>query len=41
MSLVFDEYGKPFIIIRDQDKKTRLSGIAAQKVSGLSMILDH
>jgi len=31
MSLVFDEYGKPFIIIRDQDKKTRLTGIAAHK----------
>ena len=32
MSLAFDEYGRPFIIIRDQEKKTRLKGIDAQKV---------
>ena len=31
-SLVFDEYGRPYIIIRDQDQKTRLKGIDAQKV---------
>lgn len=30
-SLAFDEYGRPFIIIRDQDKKTRLTGIEAHK----------
>ncbi|KAI8495567.1 PREDICTED: T-complex protein 1 subunit epsilon-like [Branchiostoma belcheri] len=30
-SLAFDEYGRPFIILRDQDKKTRLTGIQAQK----------
>uniref|UniRef100_A0A8C4WZH5 Chaperonin containing TCP1, subunit 5 (epsilon) n=1 Tax=Eptatretus burgeri TaxID=7764 RepID=A0A8C4WZH5_EPTBU len=29
--LVFDEYGKPFIILKDQDKKTRLTGIEALK----------
>ena len=30
--LTFDEYGRPFIVIRDQEKKARLQGIAAQKV---------
>jgi len=30
-SLAFDEYGRPFIVIRDQDKKARLSGLQAQK----------
>lgn len=32
-TLAFDEYGRPFIIIKDQDKKTRLSGIDALKVT--------
>ena len=32
MSLVFDEYGKPFIIIRDQGSQKRLTGLDAQKV---------
>jgi hypothetical protein len=27
-----DEYGRPFIILREQQKKSRLSGIEAQKV---------
>ena len=31
-TLAFDEYGRPFIIIRDQDRKARLSGIEAHKV---------
>lgn len=26
MSLVFDEYGRPFIIVREQDKKSRKKG---------------
>lgn len=30
-SLAFDEYGRPFIIIRDQEGKSRLSGIDAHK----------
>ncbi|CAL8292873.1 unnamed protein product [Lota lota] len=30
-TLAFDEYGRPFIIIKDQDKKTRLSGLDALK----------
>lgn len=31
MSLAFDEYGRPFLIIKEQDAKTRLSGIEALK----------
>ena len=31
-ALAFDEYGRPFIIIKDQDTKTRLSGLDALKV---------
>eukprot|EP01099_Mayorella_cantabrigiensis_P002689 TRINITY_DN2182_c0_g1_i1.p1 TRINITY_DN2182_c0_g1~~TRINITY_DN2182_c0_g1_i1.p1 ORF type:complete len:536 (-),score=157.76 TRINITY_DN2182_c0_g1_i1:107-1714(-) len=31
MSLAFDEYGRPFIIIREQGKKERIHGIEAQK----------
>lgn len=27
-----DEYGRPFIILREQQKKSRVSGIEAQKV---------
>jgi T-complex protein 1 subunit epsilon len=30
-TIAFDEYGRPFIIIRDQDSKQRLSGIDAHK----------
>ncbi len=30
-SIAFDEYGRPFIILRDQDTKQRLSGIEAHK----------
>jgi len=29
--LTFDEYGRPFIVIRDQEKKARLKGLDAQK----------
>lgn len=29
--ITFDEYGRPFIVIRDQDKKARLKGLDAQK----------
>jgi len=31
-SLAFDEYGRPFLILRDQDKQKRISGIEAHKV---------
>jgi hypothetical protein len=27
-----DEYGRPFIIVREQEKKQRISGIEAHKV---------
>ena len=30
-SIAFDEYGRPFIILRDQDKQKRLTGLEAQK----------
>lgn len=30
-SIAFDEYGRPFIIMRDQESKQRLSGIEAHK----------
>lgn len=30
-ALAFDEYGRPFIIIKDQENKTRLTGIEAHK----------
>jgi T-complex protein 1 subunit epsilon len=33
MSLAFDEYGRPFLIVREQQAKGRLKGLAAQKVS--------
>ena len=33
MSLVFDEYGRPFIIIRDGEEKSRMKGLQAQKVT--------
>lgn len=32
MSLTFDEHGRPFLIVREQEKKQRLSGIDAHKV---------
>lgn len=31
-SIAFDEYGRPFIILRDQDRQKRLTGIDALKV---------
>lgn len=36
--LTFDEFGRPFIIIRDQEKKKRLTGIQAHKVSGYEIV---
>ena len=29
--LAFDEFGRPFIIVQDQESKQRLSGIEAHK----------
>jgi T-complex protein 1 subunit epsilon len=31
MSLVYDDYGRPYIIIREQDTKARLKGLDAHK----------
>jgi hypothetical protein len=31
-TLAFDEYGRPFIIIRDQQNQKRLTGVDALKV---------
>jgi len=31
MSLVFDEMGRPFVIIREQAEKARVQGLEAQK----------
>jgi len=36
MSLAFDEYGRPFIIVKEGEKKGRLKGIAAQKANILA-----
>ncbi|KAG8493083.1 hypothetical protein CXB51_010414 [Gossypium anomalum] len=33
MALAFDEYGRPFIILKEQEQKTRLSGLEAQKAN--------
>jgi T-complex protein 1 subunit epsilon len=33
MSLVFDEYGRPFIILREQGKKSRVKGVGATKAN--------
>jgi T-complex protein 1 subunit epsilon len=32
-TLAFDEYGRPFIILKDQENQSRLVGIEAIKVS--------
>ena len=32
MSLAFDEYGRPFIVIREQERKKRTKGLEAHKV---------
>lgn len=33
MALAFDEFGRPFIILREQERKTRLRGLDAQKAN--------
>jgi len=35
MSLAFDENGRPFIILREQEKKKRTKGLEAHKVGVL------
>ena len=36
--IAFDEYGKPFIIMRDEDKQDRLTGLDAHKVMLLLLL---
>lgn len=36
MSLAFDEYGRPFILVREQEQKERLKGLEAQKANILA-----
>lgn len=36
MSLIFDEYGRPFIILREQQQRARIKGIDAQKANILA-----
>lgn len=36
MSLTFDEYGRPYIIVREQGAKSRLKGLEAQKANILA-----
>eukprot|EP00249_Psilotum_nudum_P008751 c21487_g1_i1 orf=361-1968(-) len=33
MALAFDEFGRPFIILREQEQKTRVRGLEAQKAN--------
>jgi len=41
MSLAFDEFGRPFIIIREQERKRRTKGMEAHKVSSISFTPPH
>ncbi len=43
MNLAFDEYGRPFIIIREQQAKERVKGIEATKVLSfyVAIYMDH
>jgi T-complex protein 1 subunit epsilon len=41
MSLAFDEFGRPFIIIREQERKRRTKGMEAHKVSSISFSPPH
>jgi T-complex protein 1 subunit epsilon len=36
MTLAFDEFGRPFIRIREQEQKTRIRGSNAQKANFLA-----
>lgn len=39
MSLTFDEFGNPFIIIREQEKKQRIKGLDAIRVFLLFVVV--
>jgi len=36
MALAFDEFGRPYIILREQEQKSRVKGLAAQKANILA-----
>lgn len=38
-TVAFDEFGRPFIILRDQENQKRLTGIEALKVFILHILL--
>ncbi|EPY21501.1 T-complex protein 1 subunit epsilon [Strigomonas culicis] len=38
MSLAFDEYGRPFLLVKEQANKERVSGVEAQKVNILAAL---
>jgi T-complex protein 1 subunit epsilon len=38
MSLAFDENGRPFIILREQEKKKRVKGLEAHKVRSSTLL---
>ena len=40
MSLAFDEFGRPFIVVREQASKHRVKGIDAFKVHPLFISMD-
>lgn len=41
-SIAFDEFGRPFIILRDQENQKRLTGLDALKVRLCQIVLtDH
>ena len=39
MSLAFDEFGRPYLIIKQQDQKRRVKGVEALKVKDKNLIL--
>ena len=36
--LVFDEFGQPFIVTREQDRQKRLTGLDALKVKSVGVL---
>lgn len=40
MSMIFDEYGRPFIILREQQAQARIRGKEAQKVSNRCTVIN-
>lgn len=37
-SIAFDEYGRPFIILREQEREKRITGTDAIKVGALAFV---